>query len=75
MSHDNLWLQDIGLDFFVGQNHTTVAVNLITNMDIFSEDSHILYSSPLADGGMPPDNTAGNASMLLNPDSPHYCTA
>ncbi|RHN57017.1 hypothetical protein MtrunA17_Chr5g0435781 [Medicago truncatula] len=44
-------------------------------MNIFSKDSHILHSSPLPDSGMPPNNTAGNASMFLDPDSSHYCAA
>ena len=74
-SHDNLRLQDAGFDLLVWENDASVAVNLIAYMHILSEDGHVLDAGPLPDSGVPSDDAAGDAGMLLDADTTHNCAA
>ena len=74
-AHITLWLQNACFGLFVGQNHTTITVNFITHMYIFTKNGHVLHTGPLPNSGVPSNDAAGDASMLLDADSPHYCAA
>ena len=56
-SHDDFWFEDGDFDFFVRKNLGTVDVQLVADVDILAQHTHVLHADPGADGGMPPVNT------------------
>lgn len=55
-SHDYLRLQNAGFDLLVWQNHSPVAVNFVTHVNILPQNGHVLHAGPLAHGGVPTDD-------------------
>ena len=54
------------LDALVRQHAGTVAVDLITDANVVSEDSHVLEAGPAADGRVPANNRALDPGVLLD---------
>ncbi len=73
--HDDLGFENTWLDFLVGENNTTIAKNLITNMHILTKNRHVFDAGPLANGGVPTDDTPGDTCMFLHTDTPHDRTS
>ncbi|BAS83445.1 Os03g0268450, partial [Oryza sativa Japonica Group] len=72
LSHDNLGLEDAGLDLLVREHHAAVAVDLVADVHVLAEDGHVLDARPHADGGVPPDDAAGDARVLLDAGAAHH---
>lgn len=50
----------------MGQNAASVDVDLITNCNVVTEDSHVLEARPLADGAVPSNNGLPDQGMVLD---------
>jgi hypothetical protein len=70
-SHDDLGLEDAGFDLLVREHDAAVAVDLVADVDVLAEDGHVLDARPLADGGVPADDAAGDAGVLLDARGAH----
>ena len=46
--HDDLWLEDAGLDLFVRQDDSTIEVELILHKHVLTDHCHVLEAGPLA---------------------------
>jgi hypothetical protein len=57
---------DIGFDALVWQHTSAVDVDLITDCDIVSENSHIFQSGPSTNSGVPADNGAFDPGVILD---------
>ena len=64
--HDDGGSVDVLLDRLVGQDGTTVDIDLIANGNIVTEHSDVLQTSPLADSAVPADNGGLDPGVVLD---------
>ncbi len=64
--HDNCRHVDIDFDALVGQDASSVHVDLVTDCNIVAEHADVLQARPFADGGVPANDGALDPGVILD---------
>jgi len=66
--HDNRWCINVRLDFFVGQNGSSINIDFVGNGNIITQYGDVLKASPSAYTAVPANNRALDPGMVLDFD-------
>lgn len=64
--HDDGWCIDISLNGLVGEDATSVNVDLVGNGDIVTENRDVLETCPLSDAGVPTNDGGLDPGVVFN---------